>query len=131
MPDNQWSAKFYYGTDVRASAAGAGFYEEDDRNKRVMMVVNGNHCASGVMFVAEVMQQAYKRHVRVGIEAEARTVTVGCFTCLTTSGVNGWCAHIVAVVLRRDLIVDQQLELAEITNVQMVSRAVVGVHKCS
>ena len=78
----------------------------------MQMVLDGNKCRSGVMFEAEVMQRAFQRLSCGGIEAEAQTVTVNCFTHLKAKGENRWCAHqdslhIVAVVLREDLIVDQ------------------------
>ena len=75
-PNDQWTAKFYHGTNVRglhgilqkgkllASAEGAGPHgvyarghllwagqgEEEDRKRCVMTVLKGNKCASGVLW---------------------------------------------------------------------------------
>ena len=89
-----------------------GTAEGDDRTRCVQMVLDGNKCGFGVMFEAEVMQRAFQRLSSGGIEAEAQTVTIDRFTHLKTKGENRWCAHqdslhIVAVVLREDLIVNQ------------------------
>ena len=118
-PNDQWSAKFYHGTNVRglhgilgkgkllASAAGAGAHgvyarghilwagqgEDEDRNKCVMTVFNSCKCGSGVMFEALVERRAFQALAVGGIEAEARTVTVNRFTHFKTRGENRWCAH--------------------------------------
>ena len=119
LPNDQWTAKVYHGTNVRglhgilqegkllASAAGAGAHgvyarghlvwsgqnEEGDRKACVMTVFNGSKSGSGVMFEALVEKRAFKSLRTGGIEAEAETVTVNLFTHFKSSKENRWCAH--------------------------------------
>ena len=118
-PNDQWTAKFYHGTNVRglhgilqkgkllASAEGAGPHgvyarghllwagqgEEEDRKRCVMTVLKGNKCTSGVMFEALVEKRAYKALTAGGIDAEAQFVTVNRFTHLKAGKESRWCAH--------------------------------------
>lgn len=119
LPNDQWTAKFYHGTNVRglhgilqegkllASAAGAGPHgvyarghllwpgqgEEEERKRCVMTVFKGTKSGSGVMFEALVEKRAYKALSAGGIEAEAETVTVNRFTHFKSGKENRWCAH--------------------------------------